>query len=272
MDNSDHILCKLICHVFKIQWTTESLRSARFLSVGGKCHNTSHTAIKWCHNRWFPSALQDKTPAVTSLARFWPGLWHVWKQQQLSPVTYTWLTVTKEHGWPQVSSRACTTGGLSQHWVSFFVFYCFSSVLFTFLSSIFFSWPLSDFSHAQIRISFRVVVPWSSPLFSFTVWLTHTHTHSQLHTHIHSSISLAKPKNLYIPLPPTCHQSLHPPAPPINSHTLLLLPPWSLPLDAQIHTNTNAWRDVVIVNEATSFCSRLQGNKTVWRTSWEDFC
>lgn len=257
MDNSDHILCKLICHVFKIQWTTESLRSTRFLSVGGKCHNTSHTAIKWCHNRWFPSALQDKTPAVTSLARFWPGLWHVWKQQQLSPVTYTWLTVTKEHGWPQVSSRACTTGGLSQHWVSFFVFYCFSSVLFTFLSSIFFSWPLSDFSHAQIRISFRVVVPWSSPLFSFSVTHTYTHTLPAAHTH---TLFYQPGKTQKFIYPPSSHL---PPiaAPPRPPHKLTHPPPSPSMKPALRCTNTHKHKCL------ERCCHREWGNKLLLKVT-----
>lgn len=147
------------------------------------------------------------------------------------------------------------------------------SIKFLFLSFVSFliSWPLCDFSHAQIRISFCVALPWSSPLFSFTVWLTHTHTHTQVHTFTHTLSLLSfwqnkqTKKSVYPPsshLPPIATQIPPPPFFYKLSHTPSLhLLPCSLPLDAHIHTNPNAWRDVVIMNEATSFWA--QGYKAI---------
>lgn len=72
MDNSYHILSKLICHLFKIKWTvnhTAEHGRSLWVETSKKCHDSGHTTIEWCHSRCFPSPVEDKPPAVTSLER-----------------------------------------------------------------------------------------------------------------------------------------------------------------------------------------------------------
>lgn len=103
--------------------------------------------------------------------------------------------------------------------------------------------------------------------------VTHTYTHppTSTHSHTHSPLyawqnhpGIKKQKFIHPPsshLPPIATQLQPPPLFHKLTHTLLHLLPCSLPLDAHIHTNTNAWRDVVIMNEATSFWA--QGYKAI---------
>lgn len=84
------------------------------------------------------------------------------------------------------------------------------------------------------------------------------------------TIILARKKKS-LPPSPTCHHVPHKPPHPffINLHTLFC-----------IFLHTQCWHTHTCMGgEGVSSCmrpqllsGRLQGNKSVWRTSWEDFC